>query len=37
MPTPDDDGFVMVRLTPSTPPLDLDGPLVCDRRHGDVW
>jgi aminoglycoside 2'-N-acetyltransferase I len=35
--TPDEDGFVLVRITPSTPPLDLAGQLSCDWRPGDVW
>ncbi len=35
--TPEDDGLVMVRRTPATPKLDLDGPISCDRRPGDVW
>jgi aminoglycoside 2'-N-acetyltransferase I len=35
--TPDDDGYVYVRLTPSTPPLDLTAQLICDWRAGDVW
>jgi aminoglycoside 2'-N-acetyltransferase I len=35
--TPDEDGFVMVRRTPRTPPIDPDGPLSCDWRPGDVW
>lgn len=34
-PTPDDDGSVYV-LTGATP-LDLDEPLTCDWRPGDVW
>jgi aminoglycoside 2'-N-acetyltransferase I len=36
-PTPDDDGFIMVLLTPTTPPLDLAAPISCDWRPGDVW
>jgi len=36
-PTPDDDGFVMVLRTPSTPPLDDASPISCDWRPGDVW
>ncbi len=36
-PTPDDDGFIMVRRTTRTPPLDLDAPISCDWRPGDVW
>lgn len=35
--TPDDDGFVLVRLTPTTPRLDLAEPISCDWRRGDVW
>ena len=35
--TPDEDGFVMVRRTPTSPPLDLDAPISCDWRTGDVW
>jgi aminoglycoside 2'-N-acetyltransferase I len=36
-PTPDDDGGVMVRFTPSSPPLDPSQPISCDWRPGDVW
>jgi aminoglycoside 2'-N-acetyltransferase I len=35
--TPDDDGYLMVLATPTMPPLDLDAPIVCDWRPGDVW
>jgi len=35
--TPDEDGFVMVRRTPTTPDLDLDATISCDWRPGDVW
>lgn len=35
--TVDDDGGVLVLTTPTSPPLDLDGPLTCDWRPGDVW
>ena len=35
--TPDDDGSVMIFRTPRTPPLDLEGEIVCDWRTGDVW
>jgi aminoglycoside 2'-N-acetyltransferase I len=35
--TPDEDGTVMVRLTPSSPPLDRSQPISCDWRPGDVW
>jgi aminoglycoside 2'-N-acetyltransferase I len=36
-PTPDEDGSVLVRLTPTTPHLDLTSELSCDWRAGDVW
>lgn len=35
--TPDDDGYLMVLRTPSTPPLDWEAPITCDWRPGDVW
>ncbi len=35
--TPDDEGFIMVLPTPTSPPLDLTGPITCDWREGDVW
>ncbi len=35
--TPDDDGSIMVLRTSASPPLDLDGEIVCDWRPGDVW
>jgi aminoglycoside 2'-N-acetyltransferase I len=36
--TPDEDGYILVLETPSTPqPLDLDSPIACDWRSGDVW
>jgi aminoglycoside 2'-N-acetyltransferase I len=35
--TPDDDGGVLVWRTPTSPPLDLNAPLGCDWREGDVW
>ena len=36
-PTPDDDGFILVLLTRSSPPLDPASPISCDWRPGDVW
>jgi aminoglycoside 2'-N-acetyltransferase I len=36
-PTPDDDGYIMVLRTPASPPLDVDAPISCDWRPGDVW
>ena len=35
--TPDDDGYILVLRTPTTPPLDLDAPISCEWRSGDVW
>jgi aminoglycoside 2'-N-acetyltransferase I len=37
VPTPEDDGGVMVRLTASSPRLDLTAPISCEWRPGDVW
>jgi aminoglycoside 2'-N-acetyltransferase I len=36
-PTPEDDGGIMVLAVARTPPLDLDGPITCRWRPGDVW
>lgn len=35
--TSDDDGYLMVLRTPSTPPLEALDPIVCEWRPGDVW
>jgi aminoglycoside 2'-N-acetyltransferase I len=35
--TSDEDGLVLVRLTPTSPELDLSAPISCDWRPGDVW
>ncbi len=35
--TAEDDGFVLVRLTPTSPELDPSAPISCDWRPGDVW
>jgi aminoglycoside 2'-N-acetyltransferase I len=35
--TPDEEGFILVLRTPSTPLLDLEGSISCDWRPGDVW
>lgn len=36
--TPDEDGFVMILRTPSTPQdLDLAAVISCEWRSGDVW
>lgn len=36
-PTPDEDGYILVLPTPSSPPFDLTEPITCDWRPGDVW
>jgi aminoglycoside 2'-N-acetyltransferase I len=35
--TPDEDDALYVRLTPSSPELDLSAPISCDWRPGDAW
>jgi aminoglycoside 2'-N-acetyltransferase I len=35
--TAEEDGFVMVRLTPTTQELDLLAPISCDWRPGEAW
>ena len=37
VPTPEENGFVLVRLTPTSPELDPSAPISCDWRPGDVW
>ena len=37
VPTPDDDGYIMVLETPTSPPLDMTADISCDWRPGDVW
>ena len=37
VPTPEDDGGIMVLSTPTTPTLDLHAPISCEWRPGDVW
>src|SRR2546426_796867 len=36
-PTPDEDGYILVLPTPSSPPLDQSAGISCDWRPGDVW
>lgn len=36
-PTPDEDGYIMVLLTPSSPSLDFAATIDCDARSGDSW
>jgi aminoglycoside 2'-N-acetyltransferase I len=35
--TPDDDGYLMVLATPTSPVLDPASPISCEWRPGDVW
>jgi aminoglycoside 2'-N-acetyltransferase I len=35
--TPEEEGYVWIRFTARTPPLDLERTLTCDPRPGDVW
>lgn len=35
--TPEEDGYIMVRLTPQSPGIDWSAPLSCEWRPGDVW
>jgi aminoglycoside 2'-N-acetyltransferase I len=36
-PTPEDDGYIMVLATPTSPPLDPGAAINCEWRPGDVW
>lgn len=35
--TSEEDGYVMILRTPTTPALDLAAPISCEWRPGDVW
>lgn len=35
--TRDEDGYILVLTTPSTPPVDLVDRISCEWRPGDVW
>ena len=35
--TPDDDGYILVLPTGTSPELDLGAPIACEWRRGDVW
>jgi aminoglycoside 2'-N-acetyltransferase I len=35
--SPDEDDGVMVRRTPSSPPIDPTAPIACEWRPGDAW
>jgi aminoglycoside 2'-N-acetyltransferase I len=36
-PTPDEDGYILVLPTTSSPPLDVAASISCEWRPGDVW
>jgi aminoglycoside 2'-N-acetyltransferase I len=36
-PTPDEDGYIMVLRTHTSPTLDFTAPIDCDPRSGDAW
>jgi aminoglycoside 2'-N-acetyltransferase I len=35
--SPGEDGYIMVLLTSTTPPIELDAPISCEERPGDDW
>jgi aminoglycoside 2'-N-acetyltransferase I len=35
--TADDDGYILILRTPTSPPLRLTAPISCELRPGDVW
>ena len=35
--TPDDEGYILVLRTPTSPPFDLDEPIACEPRVGEDW
>jgi aminoglycoside 2'-N-acetyltransferase I len=35
--TPDEEGYILVLRTPSSPPFDLAASISCEWRPGDVW
>jgi len=35
--TPDDEGYILVLRTPTSPTFELTDPIICDWRPGDVW
>lgn len=37
VPSPGEDGFIMVLATPTSPPLDPTLPITSDWRPGDAW
>lgn len=36
-PTPDEDGYILVLPTPTSPPFEITEPISCDWRPGDAW
>ena len=36
-PTPDEDGYILVLPTPTSPPFELTEPISCEWRPGDAW
>ena len=36
-PTPDEDGYILVLPTPTSPPFQLTDAISCNWRPGDVW
>ncbi|HJP89502.1 MAG TPA: GNAT family N-acetyltransferase [Candidatus Limnocylindrales bacterium] len=36
-PTPDEDGYILVLRTPTSPPFELTEPITCEWRSGDAW
>ena len=35
--TPDDEGYILVLPTPTSPPFDLEEPISCEPRIGEDW
>jgi aminoglycoside 2'-N-acetyltransferase I len=35
--TPDDEDYILVLRTPTSPPFDISEPISCEWRPGDVW
>jgi aminoglycoside 2'-N-acetyltransferase I len=35
--TPDEEGYILVLRTPTSPPFELTASIACDWRSGDVW
>lgn len=37
VPTPDEDGYILILATPTSPTLRPSDPISCEWRAGDVW